>query len=246
MKGMILGAAIAAAPWGAAAAAPAAQVSIEDLGDIPFISAPELSPDGTKLLAKVNVDGREALAVYDLTAAADTAPKFVPYRGAVRWYGWAGNGRVLVGQTLINIIFGSVPIPLTRLTRHDLKTGQSTDIGQGGGFLRDNVVFTDPDGRYVLVAAQKDLDDSPAVVRVDLATGASTEVQKKKAGILSWSSTPAATSGAASPMAGRAGPSGLRTRRRASCARLRRGGSRTRRASSNPSGSSPTKAAASS
>jgi dipeptidyl aminopeptidase/acylaminoacyl peptidase len=174
-------------PFAAAAAAPVpVPVPVEALAQIPFISEPQISPDGRHIVARINGEGIERLAVYDLAAPRDAPPRMIPHGGSVRWYGWAGNGRVLVGQTIFSIVFLTVPLQMTRLASYDLKTGEVSDIKAGAGLVGDTVIHTDPDGRFVLLSAQKDSNDSPSVWKVDLATGAAVEIQGKKADIWSW------------------------------------------------------------
>jgi dipeptidyl aminopeptidase/acylaminoacyl peptidase len=180
----LAGLAASAAAAGAADVPP--PVPIEALAQVPFISDPELSPDGKHLAARINADGKEVLALYDTDAPRDAPPRIVQRGGGARWFGWAGNDRLLVGNTLISLMLGTLPFQITRLSSYDLKTGKTSDVKVGNGFMGDNVIFTDPQGRYVLISAQKDWDDSPSVWRVDLATGASIEVQRKKADIWSW------------------------------------------------------------
>lgn len=163
----------------AVAAKPPAPLPLEALAELPFISDPILSPDGSKILTRLNVNGRERIAIYDLTRETQGPMEIVPHVGSVRWYGWAGSDRVLIGQTLIAIVLGIMPVPITRLGSYQISTKKTLPIGEGRGLIGDDVIFTDPDGRYVLLSAQKDIDDSPSVARVDLATGASVEVQKK-------------------------------------------------------------------
>lgn len=171
----------------AASAEPAAgPMPIETLAQIPFFSEPVISPDGRRLVARINGEGVEKLAVYDLAGPRDAAPKIIPTQGAIRWYGWAGDDRVLVGNTLFSITFLTLPLQMTRLSAYDLKTGTTSAIQAGSGMLGDTVVYTDPGGRFVLLSAQKDHDDSPSVWRVDLATGAAVEIQRKSANIWSW------------------------------------------------------------
>lgn len=171
----------------ATAAEPVAgPMPIETLAQVPFFSEPLISPDGRRLVARINGEGTEQLAVYDLNGPRDAEPKIIPTKGTIRWYGWAGNDRVIVGNTLFSIMFLTLPIQMTRLTGYDLKTGRTSDIQAGGGLVGDSVVYTDPGGRYVLLSAQKDHNDSPSVWRVDLATGAAVEIQRKKADIWSW------------------------------------------------------------
>jgi dipeptidyl aminopeptidase/acylaminoacyl peptidase len=177
---------LTAPPAEAAAAEPPPPLPLPALAELPFISEPILSPDGTKILSKVNVHGSEQIAIYDLKSGTTETPHAVPHFGRVRWYGWAGNDRVLVGQVIVTLVLGVLPLPITRLTRYDVGTKKLIPIGEGKGLMGDDVIFTDPDGRFVLLSAQRDFDDSPSVSRVDLATGASVEVQKKKAGIWNW------------------------------------------------------------
>lgn len=180
--------ALTAAPsFAAADPEPAAgPVAIETLAQIPFFSEPLLSPDGRRLVARINGEGIEQLAVYDLGGPRDAEPKIIPTTGSIRWYGWAGNDRILVGNTLLSITLFTLPLQLTRLISYDLQAGRTSDIKAGNGFLGDDVVFADPGGRYVLLSAQKDHDDSPSVWKVDLATGAAVEIQRKQANIWSW------------------------------------------------------------
>ncbi|HEX9947643.1 MAG TPA: alpha/beta fold hydrolase [Allosphingosinicella sp.] len=174
-------------PFLAAAAEPATgPVAIESLAQVPFFSEPVISPDGKRLVARINGEGTEQLAIYDLGGPRDAEPKIIPTKGTIRSYRWAGNDRVIVGNTLFSITFLTVPIQMTRLTGYDLKTGRTSDINAGGGLVGDNVLYADPAGRYLLLSAQKDHDDSPSVWRVDLATGAAVEIQRKKADIWSW------------------------------------------------------------
>ena len=174
-----------AVPAAAADPAPPA-VPIEALADIPFISSPALSPDGRRLAAEVNVDGVQSLAIYDLHAPREQAPKLVPSLGTTRWFSWAGNGRLLIGYTIFGNLFGLLPLPVTRVSVYDLATGTRSKIGRARGFLGDDVIHADPDGRFILLAGQDDGDDTPSVDRIDLATGAATEVQRKQKDIWDW------------------------------------------------------------
>jgi dipeptidyl aminopeptidase/acylaminoacyl peptidase len=189
----VAGLALLVAAQPAVAAEQPAPLPLEALAELPFISDPVLSPDGTKILTRLNVKGTARVAIYDLTRDGQGPFKEVPHLGAARWYGWAGNDRVLIGQTMIAIAFGILPVPITRLSRYEISTGKTLSVGEGRGMLGDDVVFTDPDGRYVLLSAQRALEDSPSVSRVDLSSGASVEVQKKKAGIWNWFADAAGT-----------------------------------------------------
>ncbi|MFL6845032.1 MAG: alpha/beta fold hydrolase [Allosphingosinicella sp.] len=168
-----------------AAAAPPDPIPIEALAEVPFISNPELSPDGRRLLAWINVHGIQKLAIYDLDVPRDTPPKLFEVPGSVSWYSWAGNAHVLLGGAFL-ADGASGPIRLAGLESYDLETGKSGSIGVGQGIFGNKVAFVDPDGRYILVSAAKRIGDPPSVWRVDLATRAAVEVQHESADIASW------------------------------------------------------------
>ncbi|MFN3387754.1 MAG: alpha/beta fold hydrolase [Allosphingosinicella sp.] len=169
-----------------AAAAPPKPIPIEALAERPFIADPVLSPDGRWIAARVYAGDATQLAIYDLKAARDTPPTIVPGAGNARWFSWAGSDRLLIGQTLFTLVIGAIPLSFTRLDRYELSTKKMLSLETGGGVTGDDVIFTDPEGRYLLLSAQKDLDDSPSVHRVDLATGTSVEIQKKQRDIWNW------------------------------------------------------------
>lgn len=161
-------------------------IPIEALAERPFISDPVLSPDGKRIAARVYDGDASQLAIYDLKADRNTPPTIVPDAGNARWFSWAGSDRLLIGKSLFTFVFGLLPVPFTRMERYELSSRKMLPLETGGGMLGDEVIFTDPDGRFALVSAQKDFDDSPSVYRVDLSTGTSVEVQKKRRDIWGW------------------------------------------------------------
>ena len=188
-----LAAALAAGCPAAGAGAPApvpAPIPLEDFAQLPFISDPVLSPDGSHIAARITVDGEQHLAIYDLAAKTDTPPKFLPDTGLnIRWFSWAGNDRLLVGHVRTMLFFGGGLfglLPSTRIRSFDLKKDKPLDLEVGDGMIGDGLIYTDPAGRYALVSAQHDWDDSPSVQRVDLETGAHVEIQKKRNDIWKW------------------------------------------------------------
>jgi dipeptidyl aminopeptidase/acylaminoacyl peptidase len=193
LLGVVLALAAAVQPP-ASAAQPAASapatIPIEAFAEPPFIADPLLSPDGKRIAARIYADGNEQLAIYDLTLPADAPPTFVPLGPIqLRWFSWAGPDRLLVGHTYTIFAlsaYGFAIYPATRLKRYQVSDKSLIDIGSGTGLLGDDVIFTDPWGRFILLSAQKDADDSPSVERIDLATGKGVEVQKKMRDIWSW------------------------------------------------------------
>ena len=187
MKKIVIATALAAATTGRLwAAEPSAPLAIDALAEIPFIAEPVLSPSGKRIAARINNKGKESLAVYDLLAGPDQAPRIIPHQGKLSDYGWAGDDRIVVSTSLFTLLIGSFPLSLTQHSRFELSSGKALAISAGGGFGVNEIIFTDPNGRFVLLSSQKDLTESPSVYRIDLGTGAATEVQRRKADIGSW------------------------------------------------------------
>ena len=74
---------------------------------------------------------------------------------------------------------------MPRVVSYDLETGNSVRLGSAGG-IADEVIFVDPAGRHVLLSTQTSLTATPSVHRIDLATGASVEVQRSQRGVWNW------------------------------------------------------------
>ena len=59
-------------------------------------------------------------------------------------------------------------------------------LNVGQGFIGDNVIFVEPAGGIRAYLEPAELDQYPAVYRVDLATGESVQVQRSRDGVWSW------------------------------------------------------------
>jgi len=169
-----------------AAAAADGRIPVEAFGDLPFLSAPSLSPGGDRIAARVTVQDKARVAVWTVGGAADRQPRLISTGGFdLRWFRWAGDQRLLIGvQTHIAVL--GFAFPVSRVVSYDLQTNRSILLGGASGFMGDDVIFVDPAGRFVLLSAQERPTTYPAVQRVDLATGAAVEVQSPRSGVWSW------------------------------------------------------------
>jgi dipeptidyl aminopeptidase/acylaminoacyl peptidase len=185
---------ISAAPTGAQPAAPApatqppatpAPLPIDALAALPGLSDPSLSPDGWRIVGRVTVEGKSRIAVWDLRTP-EVAPHLLsPGNDQLRWLRWGGPGRLLFGvQTTAS--YDHHIMPVTRIIAVETAGWTARMLDTGRGFLGDDVIFVDPAGAYVLVSSQPSVDQYPAVVRVDLATGASVQVQPPRTGVWNW------------------------------------------------------------
>ena len=186
---------LAAQPSAPAAATPATPpvprtgpLPIEALAALPELASPTLSPDGYRIAAQVTIQGQSRIAVWDLRDRT-APPRMLSHENYdLRWLRWAGPDRLLVGVRTLGVYEG-LRLPISRVIAMDTSRGSTWSVRMlnvGQGFIGDNVIFVEPAGRYVLISSQPMLDQYPAVYRVDLATGESTQVQRSRDGVWSW------------------------------------------------------------
>jgi dipeptidyl aminopeptidase/acylaminoacyl peptidase len=178
----------AQAPAPARVAASTAQpLPVEAFAELPFLSAPLLSPDGTRIAGRISGGGSERIGIWTLSEPRDHPPVMFDV-GPVESFSWAGDNRLVISTVHARIIASGGMIafgPARQIFSYDLTSHKPTPLGQSHGPFAD-MIFVDPYGRYVLVSSQEELTSTPHVERVDLATGAAVEVQRRVAGVWSW------------------------------------------------------------
>lgn len=189
--------AIIAAPLGAQPAAPTAAqpepaapptgpLPIEALARPPYITDPVLSPDGNRIAARLTINDRKWIGIWDLRSGIDSQPRLYAQDSFdVRWLRWAGASRLLVGIQLVRRYDG-IEIPVTRIISLDVTNWRGTALQTGEGIVGDDVIFVDPGGTHALVSTQAAADQYPDVRRIDLASGESTVVQRWRFGVWDW------------------------------------------------------------
>ncbi|NOU02875.1 MAG: S9 family peptidase [Novosphingobium sp.] len=173
----------------AALEAPPPRISAAAFAKTGGISKPILSPDGKRIALTVQLGGKSAVAVLDSETRAPIRRLDMPDKQELEWYKWAGSDRLLISASTIVPWFGD-EARATRLVLSDLSTGKSSYIVKGEmGLEGDDLLYTDPDGQFVLLAMQRTIYDYPSVWRFPLdGTAAKTgkEIQRPQNGIWEW------------------------------------------------------------
>ena len=162
-------------------------LTVSDYSDLPFLSDARLSPDGTRIAARINSHGSDQIGVWTLSAPRDQPPVMIDASG-LESFAWAGDQRLIFTSLNIRILASNSMIGIGQgreVFCHDLVEKKTTPVSQSRGLFAD-VIFIDPLGRYALVSSQASMTATPNVLRVDLATGQSVEVQPRRSGVWSW------------------------------------------------------------
>ena len=177
----------AQAPAAPASPPASAAPAIEAFAQLPFLTAPQLSPDGTRIAARVAAQGRELVGIWTLSAPRDATPQMIEVPN-LESFAWAGNQRLLIANLSIEFMFTNIAVmlgPARRFVVHDLGTGKSEPLESTPGLLQE-LIFVDPSGRYVLLSKLERREQTPSVHRIDLATRESVLVQPPVRGVWNW------------------------------------------------------------
>lgn len=153
--------------------------SAAELVQPPAEPDPLLSPDGRRIALRQG----DGLALIDLSDAARIArPVALAGDRPVEWFRWAGSGRLVVETGGDDRAGGA------QLATIEVATGRETPLGPAGD---GEVIHIDAAGRYLLRSAHATGQPAPAVERIDLVTGAVTQVVAPQKGVWSWYADPA-------------------------------------------------------
>jgi dipeptidyl aminopeptidase/acylaminoacyl peptidase len=151
-----------------------------------LLSGPILSPDGKKIAARAQAGDKPYLLIH--TVGGSEKPKAItlPENNELKWYRWAGNGRLLISLSQTIPWFGD-EAEMTRLLRFNISDSNGLVLGRKvGGLSGDDLLYTDPSGEWILLSMQKSIYDYPSVFRVNLADNKMTEVVKQRNDVWSW------------------------------------------------------------
>jgi len=168
------------------ASPPPAPPSIADFAEPPIAVGAQLSADGKLLAARAWKGETSRILIID-AANPSSPPRAIPLGKAdVTSISWAGGSRLLLRVRRYEQLYEQV-YPMTRLLVVDVGTGGVRYADPDNrGFLGGDVLYTDPDGKLALVASQDSIFQTPAVKRVDLATGRAVVVEKPRPDVWDW------------------------------------------------------------
>lgn len=189
VSGLLLG-----ASGVAGAARPAA-----DFAALPFIQNPVLSPDGTKVAARVAVNGVQNFAILDLVTNG-AKPVVIGLNGndLTDWR-WVGDQWLGVGLGRV-VSFSGQPVYVSRVAgiSADGKTITPIDFNSPGQWARIAWAANDGTPRVIIVARHSIYLDTralfwPDAQMFDLSTGRGTRIVQGRDGVSTWIADPAGT-----------------------------------------------------
>lgn len=187
----LAGALPAQSPPAPASTDPAAVVPIAAFAELPLLESPKLSPDGTRVLAKGAVGGRQVLLLTSLVDARERHTLGAPENTDINWWRWVNDGWLLIGLGAQQDYFGT-EIYVTRVlaVSTDMKTTRRLDW-TGSGMRADDVLWVAHDGSpRILLSRQTGMSSEaefyPSVFEIDVSTGKSRRVAEGRPNVYSW------------------------------------------------------------
>ncbi len=166
--------------------------SAEHFARLPFLSSPRLSPDGTRIAARLSVEGVETLAIVPLQGSAEELALISLKDQDVNWFRWVNDEWLVAGVGATEIVRGQ-----------DIYIRRAVGVSADGKelkplALRDSAQFADDliwvarDGSpRILLGRQTSFysDDPgfwPEVREVDVSTGKTRLVAGSREFVSSW------------------------------------------------------------
>lgn len=175
------------------------RMPISEIGTIPNTQQVRISPDGDRLAMTINNDGEEVYAVLDLNDE-NPRPKVFASSGefteagdrTVGFYRWIGNDHIVFQLLSRENLLGQRG-DLARLVSFNVNTGKMEPLvwRQSGGNASRILHVDHATGEFLLERQNLGYDSGadqrrPEVVKVDVATGKFTRVQRPNLVVDSW------------------------------------------------------------
>jgi dipeptidyl aminopeptidase/acylaminoacyl peptidase len=201
MKTLLAALLIGAAPVAAFAQGKPAEngrVATSVFAQLPFMTNPQLSPNGKMVAMQLSHEGSEHMAVLDLSVP-NAKPTLIASAGEYKEIGdrtidawtWIGNDNVVMTLASREDAFGQ-RVDLTRLFAYNVRTRKITPLAWEGALgLASQILYIDHDKGEFLLQRQTNRYGTerwfrPEVVRVDVNTGKFETVVRANPAIGQW------------------------------------------------------------
>ena len=174
--------------------APAASdaIPVEAFAELPVMETPRLSPDGTRIAAKMAIGGVQRLVVAPLMEDGRKPVVLgVAEKVDINWWRWVGDNWLAVGVGAESSFYGETAY-VTRTIGVEATTARHNMIDwKKSGLRADDVLWAARDGTpRILLARQTGIETLqqfyPEVVEADLSTGRTRVVVPGREDVRDW------------------------------------------------------------
>lgn len=162
------------------------RISVTEFARKTLISRPRLSPDGKKMAALFANSDRELMGIHYFDGSNPTKYIKTSEKYDLRWYRWADNDHLLLSVSVMVPWFGG-EAEATRLLSYNIHMGTFTFIGRSNeGLEGDDVLYVDPQGKWLLLSIQRSIYANPTVFRVNIATNEMQPIVNPRPDVWEW------------------------------------------------------------
>ncbi|PKP90735.1 MAG: S9 family peptidase [Alphaproteobacteria bacterium HGW-Alphaproteobacteria-16] len=164
---------------------------VEAFAALPKMTGPKISPDGSRIAARIAVDGAQYLEV--MTVGGGAQPKLINPGGVdLNWWRWLNDDWLILGIGAERKVEGDTWY-ITRAIGMQISTGKMVPLAtKDAAQQADDVLWMARDGSArVMVAYQTSIYSNlpgfwPSVVELDLNTGKRRTVVTGRQGVMDW------------------------------------------------------------
>lgn len=181
----------------------ATPLSAADFYQMPAYTNVQLSPDGNYIVALKNIGAETAIITINLQTGATFYPsKTDNQKFKFNWIKWANNDRILISirytskminsalnyyETRLVSLDAKKPSEMVNMVRPQEDNGAATFGAKSASQFQDNVIGSDPkDPDKIFLSVDRDIQNRPTVLKVNVNSGAPTLVKKADARISNW------------------------------------------------------------
>jgi dipeptidyl aminopeptidase/acylaminoacyl peptidase len=150
-------------------------IPVDVFAALPAVERPKLSPDGTKMAAKIAINGRQLLIVQPLFGGGKPSA-LAEGKIDINWWEWVNDNWLVVGVGDDDVLYGEdIYVKRVVAVSADMKTVKFIDKDRSG-IEADDVIWYARDGSpRILLSKETGIDNEsqwyPSVFDVDVSTG---------------------------------------------------------------------------